>query len=210
MMILCFVVGFLATNCYIIACETNSEAIIVDAGLEQSDINPILREISKRELKVKYIVNTHGHSDHISGNSLLKKVTGAEILIHQYDIPMLADPEENLSHILGFDVISPPADRILHDGDRIKIGRLEFQVIHTPGHTNGSISLYSKNEQALFTGDTLFAGSIGRTDLPNSSFEDIIMSLRDKLMKLPDETIVYPGHGKQTTIGKEKQENPFL
>jgi len=123
---------------------------------------------------------------------------------------MLADPSINLSYMMGHRVISPEADRLLGDGEIVKVGDLKFTVIHTPGHTKGSISLFCESENVAFTGDTLFAGSIGRTDLPGSSFEEIMYSLREKLMNLPEETVVYPGHGGKTTIGREKRTNPFL
>ena len=122
---------------------------------------------------------------------------------------MLTDPHENLSFMLGLTVTSPKADRLLRDEDSIGLGDLEFKVIHTPGHTRGSVSLFSEDEKIVFTGDTLFAGSIGRTDLPGSSFRDMMDSLR-RLMELPDETIVYPGHGDITSIGLEKRRNPFI
>ncbi|MEM2914389.1 MAG: MBL fold metallo-hydrolase, partial [Candidatus Bathyarchaeia archaeon] len=190
--------------------EKTLEASIIDPGFEESEAERIFAKISENHLKIKYIVNTHGHMDHVSGNAKLKQVTGADILIHENDALMLSDPQKNFSKMLGLTVTSPSADRLLQDGDAIEVGQLKFEVIHTPGHSSGSISLYCKAEGVVFTGDTLFAGSIGRTDLLGSSFRDIMSSLKGKLMKLPDSTVVYPGHGEKTTIGKEKQTNPYL
>ena len=210
MLILSRVVGPLATNCYIIVCEKTGESLIIDPGFFKKDSENILNEIAQHRFKVKQILNTHGHVDHISGNGILKKATGASILIHREDAPMLSDPSRNLSYMLGRSVISPKSDRLVEDGETVKVGDLKFIVIHTPGHTKGSISLFSERERVVFTGDTLFAGSIGRTDLPSSSFNEIMHSLREKLMGLPNETVVYPGHGEKTTIGREKETNPFL
>ena len=204
------IVGPLATNCYIVVCEKTSEALIIDPGFSMEEKKNILNEIIQRGFKVKQILNTHGHVDHICGNSILKAFTGASLLIHENDAPMLADPSRNLSYTLGYNVVSPEADRLLKDGEIVKVGDLKFIVIHTPGHTKGSISLFSKREKVVFTGDTLFAGSIGRTDLPGSSLNEIMHSLKGKLMNLPEETVVYPGHGGKTTIGREKRTNPFL
>lgn len=204
------VVGPLATNCYIAVCEETGEALIIDPGFFAEEKDGILSKIVQYGLKVKYVLNTHGHVDHTSGNSILKAFTGANVLIHKDDASMLIDPSRNLSSMLGRSSISPRADKLLEDGEIIEVGTLEFRVIHTPGHTKGSISLFCEEESVVFTGDTLFAGSIGRTDLPESSFEEIMLSLREKLMRLPDETVVYPGHGGKTTIGRERRTNLFL
>jgi len=201
-------VGLLDTNCYIIECEDTKEAIIIDPGFEKAETKRVLEEIYQRDLNVKYIVNTHGHFDHISGNGIIKDATDASILIHRADTSMLVDPEINLSEKLGFKVISPPADTVLEEGDIIKIGQVRLEVIHTPGHSKGSISLFG--EGVVFTGDTLFAGSIGRVDLPGASLEEIIRSIRGKLMKLSDQIIMHPGHGPPSTIGRERRNNPFL
>mgnify|MGYP000371374636 CR=1 FL=1 len=203
------VVGPLATNCYIIVCEESREALIIDPGFSAEERDKILNKIVQCRVEVKQILNTHGHVDHTSGNGILKEFTKAEILIHRDDALMLIDPSRNLSNMLGDSVISPEADRLVEDGDIVRVGNLKFRVIHTPGHTKGSISLFCEEEKVVFTGDTLFAGSIGRTDLPGSSFEEIMHSLK-KLTDLPDETAVYPGHGGKTSIGREKRMNPFL
>jgi len=209
MQIISRIVGSLATNCYIVICEETHKALIIDPGFSAEEKDDILNEIIRHGFKVKIILNTHGHSDHISGNGILKVFTKAEILIHKDDALMLIDPSRNLSSMLGRSAISPKADRLLENGEIVKVGNLKFEVIHTPGHTKGSISLFCEKENVVFTGDTLFAGSIGRTDLPGSSFEEMMHSLK-KLMGLPDETVVYPGHGGKTTIGREKRTNPFL
>lgn len=210
MLITSLTVGPLYTNCYIVACERTLEAIIIDPGFSRYDEDKVFREIKRSGFKIRYIVNTHGHTDHISGNQRIKEETGAKIAIHRNDVDMLTDLKKNLSIMLGLRVTSPPPDLILENDDRIVVGDLEIEVLHTPGHTPGSISLYSRSDGVVFTGDTLFAGSIGRTDLPGSSYEDLISSIRKKLLVLPNETIVYPGHGFATTVGRERRGNPFL
>ena len=209
MQIYSWIVGPLATNCYIIRCEETNESLVIDPGFSPEETDEIL-DFIRCGFKVKYILNTHGHVDHTSGNGVMKSFTGAEILIHEDDASLLTDPMKNLSNMLDLNVISPKADRLLRDGEVVKVGNLKFTVIHTPGHTKGSISLFCKEENVVFTGDTLFAGSIGRTDLPGASFREMMHSLRDKLLRLPDETIVYPGHGGKTTIGREKRMNPYI
>ena len=198
--------GLLSTNCYIVACGEAGEAMVIDPGLSEGECGEILDEVSAHHLQLKYIVNTHGHPDHTSCNSRLRKATSAEILIHKDDGHLLAEPRGLFVEA----VVSPPADRLVRDGDMIRVGKLEFEVIHTPGHSRGGISLYCESESVVFSGDTLFNRSIGRTDLPGSSAKDMGRSLREKLMKLPEQTIVYPGHGPETTIGEEKMWNPFL
>lgn len=210
MLIIFLAVGPLLTNCYIVACEETLEALIIDPGFSKHESSSILKEIEKRKLHIKYVVNTHGHADHISGNADIKKITKAMIMIHENDAGMLTNPRENLSLMFGLSITSPPPDHILKDGDRIRVGSLDIEVLHTPGHTPGSISLYCRGENAVFTGDTLFAGSVGRTDFPGSSYEMLISSIKGKLLKLPDETVVYPGHGEKTSVGRERRWNPFL
>ncbi len=210
MLIISLTVGSLLTNCYLVICEREAEAVVIDPGFDEAGGEDVFKEIRERNLRVKYVINTHGHVDHISGNRKIKKETKARILVHYEDAEMLRDPTKNLSWMLGSAVVSPPPDVMLKDGDRIKVGSLEFRVIHTPGHTPGSISLYCSSEKIVFTGDTLFAGSVGRTDLPSASYEKLISSIRRRLLALPDETVVYPGHGERTTIGRERKWNPFI
>ncbi|MEM2936373.1 MAG: MBL fold metallo-hydrolase [Candidatus Bathyarchaeia archaeon] len=202
-------VGILSTNCYIVGCPQTKEAIIIDPGFDRREgAERVLKEVDQRNLRVQYIVNTHGHPDHVAGNGVVKEATGAPILIHGEDAPMLTDTAENLSGLFGFQMVSPPADKTLQDNDVIKIGEVVLRVLHTPGHSRGSICLLG--EDVVFTGDTLFAGSIGRTDLPGSSRQEILRSLRNRLMPLPDHLRIYPGHGLSSTMGREKRFNPYL
>ncbi|MFA7056604.1 MAG: MBL fold metallo-hydrolase [Candidatus Cloacimonadales bacterium] len=193
------------TNTILLWEEKSKEAILIDPGNSSS---ALLNEIKKLELKVKYIVNTHGHADHIGGNGFFKDALNCPIMIHELDKKMLIDSKKNLSAFMGQDIVSPAADIILKEGDEIKLGDKALRVIHTPGHTEGGISLYG--EGVLISGDTLFQLSIGRTDFPGGSFEAIKSAIQDKLFKLPDATIVIPGHGGFTSIDREKLENPFI
>ncbi len=189
------------TNCYIIFDEKTSETMVIDPA---GDVDRIEEMINILNGKLKYIYITHCHGDHIGGVNELKKRLGGKILIHRYDADGLNNEEINLTGYIGMDKIELEADsRIDHD-DLIHLGDLEFKVIHTPGHTIGGTSLYCKNENMLFSGDTLFRGTWGRTDLPTSSIDDIMDSITNKLLILPDDTIVYPGHGKATMIKEEK------
>ncbi|MEM3579875.1 MAG: MBL fold metallo-hydrolase [Candidatus Bathyarchaeia archaeon] len=203
-----FTVGKLFTNCYIVACPETREAIIIDPGFDNaSEGEKIFKFIEEKALKLKYIVNTHGHPDHVCGNGIVKKQFQTPILVHEKDAFMLGTFGKVIAKFFGFNSSSPSADILLKDGDYVKFGKMALKVMHTPGHSPGSISLISEGE--VFTGDTLFAGSIGRTDLPQSSESDMKESLK-KLANLPDSFKVYPGHGPTTTIGEEKQTNPFL
>ena len=242
-----FIFGPIETNCYLVACEETLEAFIVDPDMrEKEEEIRIISAVDRQKLRLKYIINTHYHPDHIGGNGVLNKATGAEIFVHKQDAPLLPEPWGKILEMIknhkepscpacgnvranldileqqgkalvkcdacGFNMemhASPPANRLLGHGDVINVGQLELVVIHTPGHSPGSISLYMEKEHIVFTGDTLFNRSIGRTDLGDSSFEDIMKSVRE-LMNLPDDTIVYPGHGDKTSIGKERRENPYL
>ena len=193
-----FTVGMLSTNCYVISCQRTREAIIVDPGFDdQFEAEEIFKYADENVLKVKFIVNTHGHSDHTSGNGAVKNKFNVPICIHPYDAHMIGWVDEKIS----------PVNVLLEDGDTLKFGNVTLNVMHTPGHTRGSISLIGENE--VITGDTLFACGIGRTDFPESSARDMRFSLK-KLASLPDHFFAYPGHGPSTTIGEEKRNNPFL
>lgn len=189
------------TNCYIICDDNTKETIVVDPA---GDVDKIIETINILEGNLKYIYLTHCHGDHIGGVTELKSKMGGKILIHRFDAEGLNDKKINLTEIIDMPEIELEADSRIDDGDLLHIGELEFKVIHTPGHTQGSSSLYCNEEGLLISGDTLFRGTWGRTDLPTSNFFEIIDSITNKLMKLPDDTIVYPGHGKSTKIGEEK------
>ena len=200
--------GALYTNCYIAGCSETREGLIIDPGFDRdTEAEKVLTRVEQHRLEVKYIVNTHGHPDHTAGNGLLKDATGAPILIHELDAPKLTDSSKNLSLLFGLRVTSPPADQTLKEGDIIQAGKVQLKVLHTPGHSKGSITLLGDN--VVFTGDTLFAGSIGRYDFPDASYKEIMNSLK-RLATLPDHLKVYPGHGPTSTIGHEKRSNPFL
>lgn len=194
-------VGPIGVNCYILGCERTYEAVIIDPG---ADDDKIKKRLSKKGLSAKYIINTHGHADHIGANGRF----GLPVMIHRSDAPFLSDPEMNFSAMMGMAISLPPPDRVLEDGDKLNVGGLLLEIIHTPGHTPGSISV--RCEDMVFTGDALFNEAIGRTDFPYGSEEDLLKSIREKLLLLPDSTKVYPGHGAATTIGHERGHNPFL
>jgi glyoxylase-like metal-dependent hydrolase (beta-lactamase superfamily II) len=197
-------VGVFAANCYLVACEETREGVIIDPG---ADPKRILDMVAGENIKVKYIINTHGHVDHISANEEVRQALDAPVLVHELDGEMYKKMPANLMAFVGKMKLEAP-DRLLKGGEKLSVGTLEFEVLETPGHSRGSISLHT--DGALFTGDTLFAGSIGRTDLPGGSYPQLIMSIMQKLLVFPDETLVYPGHGPETTIGEEKAYNPFL
>jgi hydroxyacylglutathione hydrolase len=200
-------VGPLQCNCSIIGDETTHEAMIIDPG---DDIVDVLALIAKHNLQVKQIVITHAHIDHVGGAMKLRAATGAPILLNQNDAALLKMLDMQAAW-LG---MTPPGkveiDQSIGDTDNVQAGPLVAQVLHTPGHTEGSICLYFPLEKKLIAGDTLFAGSIGRTDLPGGSFDKIIRSIHEKVLALPDETVVVPGHGPLTSIGEERESNPFL
>lgn len=197
--------GIYAANCYLVYSEDDKAAIIVDPG---GDVDDLVNEIDKNKLDLKYIVLTHGHGDHIGAVMALKDRYKVQVLIHEDDAELLENGELNLSNKMAMGNVELEADKTLKEGDSIGFGGLEAKVIHTPGHTKGGICLLIKD--SLFTGDTLFKGSIGRSDLYGGDFEALIDSIKNKLLQLPDETIVYPGHGGQSTIGYEKRTNHFL
>ena len=189
------------TNCYIIADEVEKEAMVIDPGGEADKIIEMLNVL---DVKLKYIYLTHCHGDHIGALKELKEKMGGKILIHRIESENILKPEVTLSYFIGKEGVELEADSRVNEEDKIHVGNIEFEVIHTPGHTSGSTSLYCAKEKMLFTGDTMFHGTWGRCDLPTGSFVDIINSITEKILKLPDDTIIYPGHGKSTMIKEEK------
>ena len=198
-----FILGDIQTNCYLI--WSQAEAGVIDPG---GAADEVIRMIERRGLKLKWILNTHGHADHIAGNGQLQQRYPAPILIHPADREMLTSPMANLSAFIGAPVSSPDAGATVKQGDVLELGGEKIQVIETPGHTQGGISLYIPG--LLFAGDTLFLESIGRTDLPGGNHRQLLNSIRERLFVLPTETVVFPGHGPSTSIGHEMAMNPFL
>ena len=200
-------VGPLQCNCSVIGDEVSREGMVIDPG---DDIEDVLALIRKHNLQIKQIVITHAHIDHVGGAMKLRAATGAPILLNQNDDALLKMLDVQATWI----GVPPPGkveiDQSIGQADKVRAGSLVAEVIHTPGHTEGSVCLYFSAEKKLIAGDTLFAGSIGRTDLPGGSLEKIIDSIRGKVLALPDETVVVPGHGGLTTIGEERESNPFL
>lgn len=194
--------------CYIISCEKTKKAAIIDPG---GDEDNILNHCTSNGLNVEYILATHGHPDHVCGIGPIQESTGAQVVMHRDDAEFFAEPKvKDFFSMLGL-AESPPPDILVQDGDIISVGEENLRVIHTPGHTPGGICLY--NAPHCFTGDTLFAGGVGRTDFPGGSMQELSRSIRTKLLTLPAETIVWPGHGyggSQSTIGKEAQSNPYF
>jgi hydroxyacylglutathione hydrolase len=199
------VVGPIQANCYIVGCEKTGEAAIVDPGDEADRIVQVLNE---NKLTAKYIIDTHGHFDHVGANKQVKEMTGGLIVIHPKDTHMLSELSRAAA-TWGMNVENSPApDLEVNEGDVITVGTIEFKVLHTPGHTPGGISLYTDN--IVLVGDTLFAGSIGRTDFPGGDYQALISNVREKLFPLGDDVQVLSGHGPVTTIGRERQHNPFF
>ncbi len=200
-------VGPLQCNCSVIGDESTLEAMVIDPG---DDIEDVLALIRKHNLQVKQIVITHAHIDHVGGAMKLRAATGAPILLNQNDHSLLKMLDLQAAWVGMASPGKVEIDQSVGQADTVRAGALAADVIHTPGHTEGSVCLYFPAEKKLIAGDTLFAGSIGRTDLPGGSFEKIINSLHEKVLALPDDTIVVPGHGELTTIGQERESNPFL
>jgi hydroxyacylglutathione hydrolase len=200
-------VGPLQCNCSVVGDEVTREAMVIDPG---DDIEDVLAIIRKHNLQIKHIVVTHAHIDHVGGAMKLRTATGAPILLNQNDYVLLKMLDVQAAWIGVPNPGKVEIDHSVGQADTVRAGSLTANVIHTPGHTEGSVCLYFPAEKKLIAGDTLFAGSIGRTDLPGGSFEKIINSLHEKVLALPDDTIVVPGHGGLTTIGEERESNPFL
>lgn len=200
-------VGPVACNCAIVACPETGEAAVIDPG---GDADAILAAVAKMDVRVRLLLHTHGHFDHVLATAEVAKATGARIAIHAQDRAMYEElPRQG--RMFGFSAARPPAaEQILEDGATLAVGTLSATVIHTPGHTPGSVGFHFAGDAILFAGDTLFAESIGRTDLPGGSFPDIVKSIQTRLYVLPPGTRVIPGHGGETTIGYEREHNPFV
>ena len=195
-------------NTYVVWRDGSRDALVVDPGTEPE---AILAFLEANDLVPVAILNTHGHSDHIAGNADLKAAyPDAPLIIGHGDAAMLTDPDLNLSRPFGFEIISPPADRLLNEGDHLELIGLKLEVFEIPGHSPGHIVFVARDDGIVFGGDVLFRGSIGRTDFPGGSFDTLAAGIRSKLYVLPDNTVVYPGHGPVTKIGFEKQTNPFV
>lgn len=201
------VVGPLQTNCYIVADQSAKEGIVIDPG---GDGDHILSTVQRMGLTIKMVVNTHGHFDHIMANRQVMEGTGAPLAIHPKDADMLTNPLRSFALFVGKIHPSPMATVLLEDGATVEFGSIQLSVLHTPGHSPGSISLWSPAERVVFSGDALFNLGIGRTDFLGGSMHVLLQSIREKLFTLPDDTVVYPGHGPLTTIGFERKHNPYL
>ncbi len=191
-------------NCYVVSDDTG-EGVVIDPGGMAKEILAYIRE---KKLSIQAVLDTHGHCDHIGANDAVRDETGAPLYIHKADAPMLSDMRLNLSAFMGFKALSRPAEHLLSEGDKISFGQSELEVIHTPGHTVGGVCFVG--DGVVFTGDTLFAGSIGRSDFPGGSEVELIGNIKKKLLALPDEMKVYSGHGPSSEIGWERQCNPYL
>ncbi|MFH0844937.1 MAG: MBL fold metallo-hydrolase [Pseudomonadota bacterium] len=202
-------VGFMDVFCYIVSCPRTKESLVIDPA---GDEERVVERLEKQAMELKYIVNTHGHTDHTCGNEKMKLLTGAPIIMHELDDRMFNSPGgKAMAAQWGF-TPSPPADLTVKDGDKIKVGDITLEIIHTPGHSPGGICLMGDGN--LFTGDTLFVGGIGRTDLPGASLQQFMRSIKERLLTLPGETVVWPGHDygmkPSSTIDFEKRTNPWL
>lgn len=207
MIIRTLVVTDFATNCYVIGCPQTHEGAIIDPG---GNAPAILAAVKESGLTIRYVINTHGHIDHTAANKAVLEKTGALLVAHKLEALLLTDPSRNLSFLIGRNISGPAPGLLVEEGDTLDIGTLHWRVLHTPGHTPGSISLYSAEQSIVFTGDALFKMGIGRTDFPGGDYARLLQGIAEKLLALPDETLVYPGHGPTTTIGYEKAHNPWL
>jgi hydroxyacylglutathione hydrolase len=199
------VVGPIQANCYILGCERTREAAVIDPG---DEVDRILMTLAKEKLRCVCIINTHGHFDHSGANKRLKEATGGQLILHEADAPMVLNQAAS-GRMWGMKVEnSPPPDRYVKEGDIITFGDVSLKVLHTPGHSPGGISLVT--DRVIFVGDTLFAGSIGRTDFPGGDYDGLLQSVREKIFTLADDVVIYSGHGPETTVGREKRTNPFF
>ncbi len=201
-----FPVGILRCNCTILGDESTREAMVIDPG---DDISAVLTRLARHHLTLKQIIVTHGHIDHVGGAVLLRRASGAPIYMNQNDLPQLEIMEAQARWVGVRPPEVAPPDASAEDGMKLGIPNLPAEVLHTPGHTDGSICLYFAPQRLLFAGDTLFAGNIGRTDLPGGDPDAILRSIHNRLFTLPEQVEVIPGHGKKTTIGQERESNPF-
>jgi glyoxylase-like metal-dependent hydrolase (beta-lactamase superfamily II) len=199
------VTGALETNTYLVGDEETRDVIVIDPG---GDVAAIAARLAELKLRLKAIVNTHGHFDHVSGNRALVEATDAPLLVHKDDAPLLEVAEEAADAFAVRAENSPPPSGFLEEGEDLTVGRYRFSVVHTPGHSRGSVTLIGEGK--AFCGDLVFYGSVGRTDFPGGSEEILRDSIRRRIMTLPDDTVLYPGHGPETTVGLEKQQNPFF
>ena len=200
-------VGPLGVNCFVLGCATTREGVVIDPG---GNVDLIIEAVKRHNLKIRYIINTHGHFDHVGGNLKAVQAFGAPLLIHKSDSEMLGRAAE-VAQMYGMPgENSPHPDAFLSDGMELSFGTHRMLVLYTPGHTQGGCCLYLEAEHKVITGDTLFADSIGRTDLPGGSHEQLLSSIRTKLFILPENVTVYPGHGPKTTIAHEKHNNPYF
>ncbi len=205
-------VGDMEVFCYVVACEETREAAAIDPAGDKSDIDRIIALLKEKDLHLTYIINTHGHADHTYGNQLLASHTGAKTVMHEIDDAFFTTEEaKGWAKAFGLSA-APPADLRITEGDRLALGELSLEFIHTPGHTPGAVCILVDNN--LFTGDTLFVGAVGRTDLPGGSMDTLLRSIEEKLLPLPDETVIWPGHdyGDQpiSTLAREKETNPYI
>lgn len=201
------VVGPIETNCYIISDPESKEAVVIDAG-DEADY--IISTIQAKELKVVQLLNTHGHYDHTQANDAVRIATGAPLAIHSDDAELLAVPEKVSSRMMVKANACKAPEQLLHNGDLIPFGKYQLQVIYTPGHSKGGCCFYEAGQKVCFTGDTLFKGGVGRTDLYGGNYSVLMHSIAERLHRLPDDVTIYPGHGPESTLGFERKNNPFL